>query len=76
MKKEKPTVPNNLRVAENGRIYCEDGRDVAYYILNSRLGQERTLPAEIVVLTREDYLALINLAQNWIEVRNHLIMAA
>lgn len=67
-------LPNNLRISEEGAIYCEDGQAVGAYLLKSPLFTARPdePPHEIVMLSRRDYLYLCEMA--W--MRQHLILAA
>ena len=63
-------LPNNLRISPDGVIFCEDGQDVATYILSQQSKPFTT--SAIVLVNREIYLKLVQDA--WAKV--HLIQAA
>jgi hypothetical protein len=52
-------LPNNLRLGSDGTVFCEDGRDVAEYIREKGTFDFDTLPAPIVIITRESYVRLL-----------------
>lgn len=57
------TLPNNLRLGVNGRLYCQDGQDVDTYVKTSIREHEVDLPTEIVLITRADFLKLCRRAE-------------
>jgi len=66
-------LPNNLRIDSKGKLYCEDGRRIGKYIRDSPLGQKCEFPIEVVVLSREDFFKLCDLATF---VQTQIIQAA